>query len=57
MTQLVREILEQFRECFPAACNHYNVKRIQADQFEEDKANSNARVLQMDFAMSYEREY
>ena len=31
-----------------------NTKSIQADQFEKDKANCKARVLQLDFAMGYE---
>ena len=53
----VGEVFEKFQKSFSNVCNHVNTKRIQADQFEKDKANCKARVLQLDFAMGYECEY
>ena len=50
----VVEVLELFQASFPEVCNHVNTKRIQANQFENDKNKPKARLLQMDFAMAYE---
>ena len=53
----VGEVLEIFQVSFPEVCNHVNTKRIQANEFENDKKKPKTRVLQMDFAMAYECEY
>lgn len=41
----------------PEVLYHVNTKRIQAEDFQTDKNNTNVRILQIDFAMSYICEY
>ena len=38
---------------FEEIVNHVNAKRIQAQAFQDDINDPNARVLQIDFAMAY----
>ena len=54
---LCRRSEQKFQQSFSNVCKHVHVKRIQGDQFEEDKENCKARVLKRDFAMGYEYEY
>ena len=36
---------------------HVNIKRAQASAFQEDKADQESRVIQIDYAMSFQCEY
>ena len=47
-------VLEEFKSSFEVAAKHTNVKRIQSEDFLLDKETPNVRVLQIDFAMSYQ---
>ena len=49
----VGNVLDDFTECFEEIVNHVNAKRIQAQAFQDDINDPNARVLQIDFAMAY----
>lgn len=53
----VREVVEQLEKSFAEVCRHINTNRVQANHFETNKNNTNVRVLQMDFTMTYECEY
>ena len=48
----VGEVAELFRECIAQVCQHVNPKHVQAQQFEMDKGNNSASVLQVDFTMA-----
>ena len=50
------EVLENFRESFSKTKEHQNVKRIQAEAFQEDIKNPSKRVLQIDYTMAYQCE-
>ena len=50
---LAGNVLDDFTECFEEIVNHVNAKRIQAQAFQDDINDPNARVLQIDFAMAY----
>ena len=54
---LAGNVLDDFTECFEEIVNHVNAKRIQAQAFQDDINDPNARVLQIDFAMAYQYEY
>ena len=47
----VGNVLDDFTECFEEIVNHINAKRLQAQAFQDDINDPNARVLQIDFAM------
>ena len=53
----VGNVLDDFTECFEEIVNHVNAKRIQAQAFQDDINDPNARVLQIAFAMDYQCEY
>ena len=53
----VRNVPDNFTECFEEIVNHINAKRIQAQAFQDDINDPNARVLQIDFAMAYQCKY
>ena len=42
---------------FKTVLLHINTKRIQADEFEKDKADPTKRTLQIDYAMAYQCTY
>ena len=46
---LVGNVLDDFTECFEEIVNHVNAKRIQAQAFQDDINDPNARVLQSRF--------
>ena len=52
----VGEVLEKFQESFSKSKEHQNVKRIQAEAFQEDIKNTSKCVLQVDYAMAYQCE-
>ena len=54
---LVGNVLDDFTECFEEIVNHVHTKRIQAQAFQDDINDPNARVLQIDFAMAYQCKY
>ena len=45
----VGNVLDDFTECFEEIVNHVNAKRIQAQAFQDDINDPNARVLQSRF--------
>ena len=49
----VENVLDDFTECSEEIVNHINAKRTQAQAFQDDINDPNARVLQIDFAMAY----
>jgi hypothetical protein len=51
------EVLQQLIDDWSVILTHVNTKRIQAEEFENDKKSENKRVLQIDFAMNYSCEY
>ena len=51
------ELKELLVDDFPTVVRHINIKRIQAEEFQEDQSTPNVRILQMDFAMNYSCEY
>ena len=53
----VGNVLDDFTECFEEIVNHVNAKRIQAQAFQDDVNDPNARVLQIDFSMAYQCKY
>ena len=50
------ELLERIRDDMDKTASHVYTKRVQAEDFEDDK-ECGVRVLQMDFAMNYACEY
>ena len=53
----VGNVLDDSTECFEEIVNHINAKRIQAQAFQDDINDANARVLQVDFTMAYQCKY
>ena len=51
------ELIECTQNDWDKVLTHVNIKRIQSLQFQEDLQNPDARVLQIDFAVSYSCEY
>ena len=51
------ELIECTQNDWDKVLTHVNIKRIQSLQFQEDLQNPEARVLQIDFAVSYSCEY
>ena len=50
-------VLEELKDKMHVILNHINTKRIQASEFNRDKADPSKRVLQIDYAMAYTCEY
>ena len=53
---LVAQVKDAFIEEFGKVTEHFNVKRIQAAQFQKDIKDPHVRVLQIDYAMAYQCE-
>lgn len=51
------ELHENLISELPGVLYHVNIKKIQANDFKNDKKSENVRILQIDFAMSYSCEY
>ena len=52
-----KKLLMMLKENMRHTITHVNTKRIQAQDFEDDKIDDEARILQIDFAMNYSCEY
>ena len=50
----VGEVYEDFQQHFEGVAAHVNLKRIQADAFQNNINDINTRVLQIDYAMAYQ---
>ena len=50
----VRKVQEEFENFFPELVKHFNVKPIQAVEFQKDIADPRKHVVQLDYAMSYQ---
>ena len=48
------EVPDKFKEEFSKVDSHCHVKRIQEREFQNDLKDDTLRVLQIDFAMSYQ---
>ena len=48
------EVYEDFQQHFEGVGAHVNLKRIQADAFQNDINDVDTRVLQIDYAMAYQ---
>ena len=53
---LVAQVKDVFIEEFGKVTEHFNVKRIQAVQFQKDIKDPHVRVLQIDYARAYQCE-
>ena len=54
---MAKKLLTLLKENMGHKVTHVNTKRIQAQDFKDDKTDDEARILQMDFAMHYSCEY
>jgi len=52
-----KELLLLLKHSMKQTIVHINTKRIQAQDFKDDKIDEEARILQIDFAMNYSCEY
>ena len=52
----VGEVLDELQESFGKVKEHQNVKRMQASEFQKDLLVETVRVLQIDYAMTYQYE-
>ena len=54
---IVGEVYEMLASSFKTVLLHINTKRIQAEEFEKDKADPTKQALQNDYAMAYQCMY